>query len=313
MKSNKKVSLVVTLFNEEANTAVFLDSIKKLRRLPDEINFVDGYSTDSTYKILQLFKKDFKETKIEVLRKRGNRSVGRNEGVKNSHHEIIAFTDCGCILDKEWVDEIAKPFKDNSVEVVAGYYKGLGKNDFQKALIPYVLIMPNKINPNNFLPATRSMAILKKTFEEMGGFNINLSNNEDYAFAKKLEKNKKKIAFAKKAIIYWIPRGSFKSSFTMFYRFALGDVESKILRPKVALLFARYFIFLFIIFLSFFNQQIFWVSPVVFILYVVYVLYKNRRYNKSLSQRMYSVLIQFTADAAVLSGSLIGLIKVKRI
>lgn len=313
MKSNMKVSLVVTLFNEEKDIQVFLTSLENLLVQPDEIIFIDGNSTDSTYKILRNFANSFKKTRVRVFRKKGNRSIGRNEGVLISSYPIIAFSDSGCLLEKNWIKEIIKPFESNSVEVVAGYYKGLAQNDFQKALIPYVLIMPDKINTKKFLPATRSMAILKKTFFALDGFDTRLSNNEDYAFSKKLERNKRKIVFAKKAIVFWIPRDSFKSAFIMFYRFALGDIESGIVRPKVLTVFLRYLLFFAVLILIVQSINFLWLFLSLLFFYITYILFKNRKYNKTMLQRMYSVLIQFTADFSVLSGSLVGLFKRKRV
>ena len=97
--------------------------------------------------------------------------------------------------------------------------------------------MPDKVNPDNFLPATRSIAFTKSIWKKVGGFDEKYSHNEDYVFANKLKESNAKIVFAKDAVVHWLPRNSFKQAFVMFFRFALGDAESNLWRSKVLLLY----------------------------------------------------------------------------
>ena len=236
-----KISLITTIFNEEKSIKEFLAGLSGLSLMPDEVIIVDGGSTDQTLAKIAEFRDDTKlPFDFIIATKKGNRSVGRNEGVRIAKGEIIAFTDAGCILDKDWLKEITKPFADRSVDVAAGYYAARAETIFQKCLVPYVLVMPDKVNPDSFLPATRSMAIRKSVFEKMGGFDPKYSHNEDYVFARKLRFEGRTIVFAPKAIVNWIPRRTLKEAYTMFWRFAYGDIEAGILRPKVLLIFTRY-------------------------------------------------------------------------
>ena len=65
--------------------------------------------------------------------------------------------------------------------------------------------MEDKIK-EEFLPATRSMAFRKEVWKKIGGFDENLSHNEDYAFANKIKKLGFKIKFVQDAVVNWIPR-----------------------------------------------------------------------------------------------------------
>lgn len=305
-----KISFITTIFNEEATIKSFLDSLAKQSQLPDEIIIVDGGSSDSTVSLTKKYTFPKAIKKVKVIAKKGNRSIGRNEAIRQATGTIIICSDAGNILQKDWVKEIAKPFADNAVDVVAGYYLGKPKNAFQKNLIPYVLTMPDQTNPDTFLPATRSAAFKKSVWEEIGEFDESLSHNEDYAFARKLKKSGKKIVFAKDAIVYWIPRSSLKQTYIMFLRFAYGDAEAKLFRPKVLLLFIRYLIALalLITFLITNNTLILSFLLLMLLVYIIWAIWKNFRYVKEISAFFYLPLFQFIADFAVMNGTISGIL-----
>lgn len=317
-----KISFISTFLNEEDNIVPFLDSVIKQTKKPDEIILVDGGSTDKTLSIISIFLAErdlasqdkFPASKVIVITKKGNRSVGRNEAIRRANGDVIACSDVGCILDKNWLSKIVDPFNNESVDVVAGYYDALASTPFQKCLTPYVLVMPNRVNPDTFLPATRSIAFKKSAWEKVGGFDEKLANNEDYAFAKKLRVKLLKIVFAKNAIVHWIPRSTLPQAFNMIWRFALGDAEAGIVRPKVILIFIRYLIGFILLAAALFNN-----SPLLYLFcitllvgYILWSIKKNYRYVNDPWAFFFLPLLQFTADFAVLDGTLRGLLRPKR-
>lgn len=298
-----KISFITTVFNEEKSIIRFLNSLLLQTTLPDEIIIVDGGSYDNTVAKIKKFSK-----KLRIIVKQGNRSIGRNEAIKHAKGNIILCSDAGNVLDKKWIENIIAPFADKNVDVVAGYYKGIAKNVFQKCLIPFVLVMPDKVNPYDFLPATRSIAFKKSIWKKIGGFDKRFSHNEDYIFAKKLKKFKAKIIFSEKALVYWIPRDSYFEAFIMFFRFALGDAEARILRKKVIFVFFRYILGVISLFASIINGFLFGIlfCTLLLFLYIVWAICKNYKYVNNLQGFIILPLLQFTADMAVLSGTLIG-------
>lgn len=306
-----KISFITTVYNEAQTIDSFLKSLVSQTRLPHEIIVVDGGSTDKTMSIISNFQFPISKKNVKIILKKGNRSVGRNEAIKHANGDIIVCSDSGNILDKDWVKNITKQFKDSSVDVVAGYYKGKTKDVFQKCLLPYVFVMPDKVKPNNFLPATRSMAFTKKIWKKVDGFDERFSHNEDYVFANRLQEKGAKIVFAKDAIVNWIPRKTFKEAFIMFFRFALGDAESGISRSSVLLLFTRYFLGLYLIFLSLLYRSFLPVTVIAFglLLYLLWSVAKNYQYVLDKKAVFILPKLQFTADAAVLSGTILGVIK----
>ena len=240
--AGKKVTFITTALNEESTITQLLTSLLRQTRLPDEVIIVDGGSSDRTVSKACVFQKRFEKENVRfiVLTRPGNRSVGRNEAIKHAKSEITVCSDAGCILSTTWLEKIVEPFQDPSVGVVAGYYEGKVETAFQRSLVPYVLVMQDKVDPETFLPASRSMGFRKKAWAAVGGFPVEFSHNEDYVFAKLLRKKGIKIAFTSDAKVYWLPRRTLREAYIMFRRFAYGDAEAGIFRPKVGFLFFRY-------------------------------------------------------------------------
>jgi len=297
-------SLIITVLNEENSIDRLLGGLVSQTVKPGEIIIVDGGSTDKTIEKINKFKN--KLINLKVLSYPGNRSMSRNYGVKMSKHSIILFTDAGCVPKKDWVEKIISPFKNNSIEVVSGYYEGEYKNIFEKSQLPFVLVMSDRI-PGVFLPSTRSMAIKKSVFLNQGMFDESLPHNEDYAFAVKLLKNNVNIHFSKDAIVVWSPRKSLKSLAWMFTRFAIGDIQAGIIRPQLKNLAIRYLAALYIFSLIIELPMLWPAIPIMAIIFILIANIKNYRYVNDIRGLFWIPIIQLICDLSILFGSLIGL------
>lgn len=341
-----KISVVVTTLNEAETIVELLESLAGQTLSPIEVVVVDGGSVDKTaWRVQEFIKKDRDSgslhfggqagsgmTKTRIFSKNGNRSVGRNYGVEKASGDLIAFTDAGCRPDLAWLKELELAMQRSRNKsgmttkhiVVAGYYYGLPATPFEEAVVPYSLVMPERVNPKTFLPSTRSMLISKKLFLELGGFDEKLSDNEDFALARKIksQKSKVKIILAKKARVGWYPRKNLREFVMMIYRFARGDARARILRPKVSLIYLRY---LFLIIFSClylasqckmqnaqcqnWNLIIWYLLGIWILLFGIYSLWsirKNYRYVKN--GWYYLPVLQIASDLAVMIGTIRGLL-----
>lgn len=312
MQKNSKnilpVSVIVTVLNEEKTIKNLLQALAAQTKLPSEVVIVDGGSTDTSFIELQTAVEDF-PTRLIIRQRYGNRSVGRNYAIEISSQSVIACTDAGCIPESNWLEQLYKQYIETRAPVIGGYYKGIARTNFEAAVIPYALVMPDKVDEKNFLPATRSMLFEKKVWRSVEKFNESLSDNEDYAFARKLKQKGIKIGFARTAVVQWQPRSTLQSFYWMIFRFARGDMQAAIIRPKVLLIFARYMfgsgIYIFLLQNSFGRANLFLLS--VIFLYGTWAVFKNSKYAPR--GWFWLPILQMTSDVAVLHGSLVGVVR----
>ena len=292
-----------------------LDSLLGQTKKAKEIIVVDGMSTDKTVEIIRHYQKKYGG--IKLLVEKSNRAQGRNLGIEIAKGDIIATTDAGCVIHKDWLQKIIAPFATGRVDVSAGFYKMAGNLPFQKAASFYLGVTPRKFN-NNFLPSSRSLAFTKKIWEEMGGFPENIEGTvEDTQFNKKLLKANARISRVKDAIVEWGMPTSINDFFSKVYGYARGDALTKIwIFPgkglmshniKSLLILLRYILGLGIFVLSFKYHVL---LPALVILFLFYLLWSYRKVFLEFGDwkvAIWGPVFQITSDFAVMGGFLSGL------
>lgn len=302
-----KVTLITTVKNEEGSIEKFLKSIKGQVRKPDEVIIVDGGSADNTIEMLKNYELNIKN--LRIIRRRGNRSVGRNTAIKAAANNIIAVTDAGCVLDAHWLERLVKPFEDKDIDVVAGFYKPLIYSTFERCLSTYTCTMADKLDSANFLPSSRSVAFRKRAWEKVKGYPQNLGTCEDLVFDKKLKQAGFRFVTQEKAFVWWPQRKNIFQAAKQFYTYAVGDGKAHYFRPTTSFLFARYFLGVAVLAYSLLAKNYFLLAIlfVLFILYFLWAIWKNYSYIRKPSALFYLPALQLVSDVAVISGTIVGL------
>ena len=254
-----KVSLVVTILNEESTIAALLESINSQIKKPDEIIVVDGGSYDNTRNIIKRYQKNNKN--IKLLQFKSTRSEARNIGIKSAIGDIIVTTDAGCVAEKHWIKRIIDPFKDTQVGMVAGFYEMVsGNSPLRKAMSVYLGIIPEKFD-DNFLASARSLAFRKSLWKNVGGFPEGLKDTaEDTMFNYNVIRSGARIVRVRDAIVYWQLPKTLSEGIKKIFLYAKGDAKSGIWwhpvkrfsthNIKILLVYFRYVIALYLFLLA---------------------------------------------------------------
>ena len=286
---------MVTLLSLMNKSNLFLNSLLRQTKKANEIIVVDAGSTDNTIKKI----KSFKKVRL-VISKGASIAKGRNLAIENAKSKVIAMTDAGCVCDKNWIRRITLPFEKNESDVVAGYYLMSGDTNFQKALKPYLGIIPSKFDKETFLPSTRSIVFKKSVWKKIK-FNEKFDRaGEDTEFNIQLLKYKIRIKRVKNAVVSWEVPSSLIEASRKFYYYARGDAQGGNFTSrhnlKVMTIFGRYFIFYFI--------------PPLFFVHLIWPIWKFRDLKFNWSSRLWTVIIQLVSDFSVMYGFLNGILKI---
>lgn len=305
-KKNISVSVVVTVRNEAATIEALLAALANQTCRPDQIIISDGSSEDCTVRLIERYKQQNPSLPLVLLRNAGNRSKGRNVAIRASKTQLVAITDAGCLPDTDWLCELLREYERTHAEIVAGYYRGTPSTPFERAQVPFVLVTVQRLNPNDFLPATRSMLLQKSAWEKVGGFDERLTVSEDFAFARRAKKMGCSFSFTQKALVSWRPRKNLSQFITMVSSFASGDVVAGIVRPKVLLVFARYALACSAI-VFFLLQKSILVAAFSGVGGLLYLAWSIQKHKQEVGSAWYWLpVLQIAADVAVLVGTAKG-------
>lgn len=328
--SGMNVSLIVTVYNERSSIQRLLDSLGRQTRRPDEIVICDGGSSDGTVELIYQYVAEFADTypPLQLLIEPGaNISRGRNLAIAAAKGPVIAATDAGVRLADDWLAHLVAPW-DQAVDgsdgplAVAGFFLPDTDGVFQTAMSATVLPLPDDIDPDTFLPSSRSVAFTKQAWAEAGGYPEWLDYCEDLLFDFGINDQAPGeptgFDWAPDALVYFRPRESFSSFWTQYYRYARGDGKADLWRKRHA---ARYVVYLALLpallghaFFGFFARWLGWLGLLVgLVLYCRRPLQRVVQLGHSLTffQRMLAVAlvpaIRVVGDVAKMVGYPVGL------
>ena len=215
-----KFSLVVCTCNRSERLKRMLISLREAV-IPDglscEFILVDNNSDDYTRSVFEEVEKHY-ESKIRYVFE-GKRGIShaRNRGIKEARGEIIGFTDDDVIVDKYWIQNIEKAFKEyDDVACVGGKILPIWEISKPKwlkprlydylALLDYGESVTYMDSPNIW---GANFAVKSEMFKKYGLFDSNLGripgklySGEETEFLHRLQNAGEKILYYPLSIIY---------------------------------------------------------------------------------------------------------------
>lgn len=238
------ISLIITVLNEAHMLPMLLDSIAAQTRQPDEVIICDGGSTDNTIELLRAERRYL----VRVIERPGsNISQGRNAAITEATGDVIASTDAGVRLDPKWLEKLVEPLAfsrsdKRGREVCAGFFLPNVHTPFEVAMGATVLPQLADVNPEKFLPSSRSVTFTKAAWQAVGGYPEWLDYGEDLVFDFALLRKYGSFGFAPEAIAYFKPRGSLESFFRQYYLYARGDGKANLWLKRHLIRYGTYLI-----------------------------------------------------------------------
>ncbi|RIK37478.1 MAG: glycosyl transferase family 2 [Chloroflexi bacterium] len=247
-----RVSVIVTVYNEATTIERLLASLASQTRRPDEIIICDGGSSDETVAAINRYAKENPGAlpNLRILVEPGaNISRGRNLAIAAAAGPLIAATDAGVWLEPAWLEAITAPWEIEGATpplAVAGFFTPDVDGLFTTAMAATVLPLVDEIDPQRFLPSSRSVAFTKTAWAHAGGYPEWLDYCEDllFDFAINDQRPEQPTAFvwAPEAVAHFRPRQSLCSFWTQYYRYARGDGKADLWRKRHAIRYVTYFV-----------------------------------------------------------------------
>lgn len=321
------VSVIATVYNERTAIDRLLESLAAQTRRPDEVVICDGGSTDGTVDAIRAFATRYPDRlpNLRMIEAPGaNISRGRNLAIAAAQGPIIAATDAGVRLETDWLAKLVEPWThDKETLAVAGFFVPDVQGVFQAAMAATVLPLHDDIDPDRFLPSSRSVAFTKAAWERSGGYPEWLDYCEDllfdFAINAQAPERPSGFAWAPDARVHFRPRESLRQFWTQYYRYARGDGKADLWRKRHAIRYATYFVVLPMLlghaFFGFFARWLGWLGLIFGIfLYCRRPWQRLRVLGASLSPAEWLAaaalvpVIRITGDLAKMAGYPVGLL-----
>jgi glycosyltransferase involved in cell wall biosynthesis len=252
-----RVTVISTVLNEGEAVRRLMDSLLAQTRQPEEIVIVDGGSNDNTVAVIREYAA---RLPLRVLVEPGaNISRGRNIAIGAAIGDVIASVDAGVWLEPQWLEKLVTPLENptgaQSVSnsqlpassfqlpsTVAGFFVPDARTTFEIAMGATVLPTADEIKPESFLPSSRSVAFRKEAWAAAGGYPEWIDYCEDLIFDFRLRDAAGPFAWAPEAVAHFRPRGTLKSFFKQYYRYARGDGKADLWRKRHLIRYVTYLI-----------------------------------------------------------------------
>jgi cellulose synthase/poly-beta-1,6-N-acetylglucosamine synthase-like glycosyltransferase len=211
------ISVIVPVRDGESTIADCLDAIlatdyPEERR---EVIVVDNGSTDATADLIRARPVRYLHEPTRGV------SHARNRGISESRGEILAFVDSDCIVESQWLTELARPFDDPEVGSVAGDLQHAHPTTAAERQAARLLgnWQQFAFTSDPAYPITANAAYRREVLDRIGGFDPHMTRAQDVELGLRFqERSGLRLAYAQRATAHHRNR----STHTGFFRQQLG-------------------------------------------------------------------------------------------
>lgn len=182
MTSKVQVSIVIRTFNEEKGIARLLGGIRRQRvSFKYEVIIVDSGSTDNTLAVTSKFRVKV----VKILPEEFSFALSLNKGIEKASGEYIVMISAHCYpKDEFWLENLTKPFANESIALVYGKQRGNHTTKFSEHQVFEKWFPGNRISKQNFAFCNNANAAIRKSLWNKQKYNESLTGLEDIEWAK---------------------------------------------------------------------------------------------------------------------------------
>jgi rhamnosyltransferase len=224
-----KVTLIIPTINAEKEIGHLLEAVHNQTVSPDEIIVIDSQSDDDTERICRLYEKvQF----ITIERDHFDHGRTRDYAFRQSTGDFVLFLTQDAIpVDERYVEQILKPFRDESVALASG--RQVAKSDANPAE-KWIRVFNYPSTDNlraaedipvlgikTFFASNVCSAYRKSAYLQIGGFEHPILTNEDLLIAAHFIYGGYKVAYCAEAKVFHSHNFSLKQHFTRNFDIAV--------------------------------------------------------------------------------------------
>ncbi len=214
-----KISIVIRCLNEEKHIGKLLAGIMEQNYKDVEIIVVDSGSRDATLTIARQFPTKIVHIKPEDF----SFGYAINVGCEAATGDILLFASAHVYpVYKDWLELIAKPFKDEKIAVVYGKQRGDHRNKYSEHQV-FAKWFPDESNLNQKHPfCNNANCAVRKSLWETQKYDETLTGLEDLHWAKQILEKGYRIAYQADATIIHVHEETWKNVFNRYRREAIA-------------------------------------------------------------------------------------------
>ncbi len=203
--TNPYVSVIIPTFERPTSLQSCVGAVRDQNYPRNRFEVIvvdDGSATRIEDCVQNLFKDD----RITFLRQaNAGPAAARNMGAQHAQGDVLVFTDDDCLPGKTWLRELIEPLRKDTTILVGGrVINGLTGNLFSttsQLIISEAYSYFLSRNSELRFFASNNMAISRKLFHQIGGFDSSFRTSEDREFCDRLIHKGYSLVYRPEAIV----------------------------------------------------------------------------------------------------------------